>query len=189
MKIYKNRILFHILIRMLKVINACYPKEVSQKRIDKLIYLRMMSHYDGKGVTYGKNTIFYSVKFSRSSKGDKFIIGNNVCLTGCTLLGHDASPAMFIKDLQVLEDVYRNGSRRSYRREITIGDNVFVGVGAIILPGVIIESNSIVAAGSVVTKNVLSGTIVGGNPAKKIGGIDEFIKFYDSEFKKYPRSF
>ncbi len=52
--------------------------------------------------------------------------------------------------------------------EIIIGSDVWIGANSVILPGVKIESGSIIAAGSVVTKDVLSNTIVGGNPAKLI---------------------
>lgn len=52
---------------------------------------------------------------------------------------------------------------------IEVLDNVFIGRGSIILPDVVIGPNAIIAAGSVVTKDVEEGTIVGGNPAKVIG--------------------
>jgi hypothetical protein len=50
--------------------------------------------------------------------------------------------------------------------KIIIEDNVDIGAGAIILPGVRIGKGSMVGAGSVVTKDVPPGTIVVGNPAK-----------------------
>ncbi|OXG08605.1 hypothetical protein B0A79_00555 [Flavobacterium piscis] len=52
--------------------------------------------------------------------------------------------------------------------EVIIGDNVWIGERSIILKGVKIGNNAVVAAGSVVTKDVLENTIVGGNPAKTI---------------------
>ena len=48
---------------------------------------------------------------------------------------------------------------------VIIGDNVWVGANAIILPGVTIGDYSVVAAGAVVTKDVPSGVLVAGNPA------------------------
>lgn len=51
---------------------------------------------------------------------------------------------------------------------VVIGDDVWIGARAIILPGVTIGNRSIVGAGSVVTKNVASNTVVAGNPAKYI---------------------
>ena len=54
------------------------------------------------------------------------------------------------------------------RKKVVIKNDVWVGAGAIILPGVTIEDHAIVAAGSVVTKDVAAWSIVGGNPAQKI---------------------
>lgn len=53
--------------------------------------------------------------------------------------------------------------------EITIEDNVFIGMRALILPGLKIGKYAVIGAGSVVTKDVDAWTIVGGNPAKVIG--------------------
>lgn len=51
---------------------------------------------------------------------------------------------------------------------IRIEDNVWIGAGAIILPGVTVHKNSIVGAGSVVTKDVAENVVVAGNPARVI---------------------
>ena len=56
-------------------------------------------------------------------------------------------------------------------KPVHIGRNAWIGVGAIILPGVTIGENAVVAAGAVVTKDVEPNTIVGGNPAKFIKNI------------------
>ncbi len=59
---------------------------------------------------------------------------------------------------------------------IEVEDNVFIGANSIICPGVKIGKNSIIAAGSVVVKDVEPGTIVGGNPAKKIGYFNDLLQ-------------
>ena len=64
--------------------------------------------------------------------------------------------------------------------EVTIKKNAYIGAGAIILPGVRIGESSIVAAGAVVTRDVLPRKIVAGVPAKVVGSIDEKLK----KFKK-----
>ena len=51
---------------------------------------------------------------------------------------------------------------------VFIGDNVWVGAGAILNPGVTIGSNAVIASGAVVTKDVPAGCIVAGVPAKVI---------------------
>lgn len=58
--------------------------------------------------------------------------------------------------------------------KVIIGNNVYIGNNAMIMPGVTIEDNVIVGAGSVVTKSIPSGSIVAGNPAKIIGDIDSY---------------
>lgn len=57
-------------------------------------------------------------------------------------------------------------------KDVHICRNVWIGAGAIILPGVTIGENSIVGAGSIVTKDVPANTIVAGNPAKPIRKLD-----------------
>jgi maltose O-acetyltransferase len=53
-----------------------------------------------------------------------------------------------------------------FGRPVRIGRNVWIGGGAIILPGVVVGDDAIIGAGSVVTKNVAAGATVRGNPAR-----------------------
>jgi len=65
-------------------------------------------------------------------------------------------------------DVSLRTAGQEFGRAITIGDNVWIGGSVIICPGVTIGNDSIIAAGAVVTKDVSSRVLVGGNPAKVI---------------------
>lgn len=58
--------------------------------------------------------------------------------------------------------------RTMTNKSIVLENNVWIGAGATVLPGVTIGENSVVGAGSVVTKDVPKNTVVAGNPAKKI---------------------
>lgn len=64
--------------------------------------------------------------------------------------------------------------RNAYYKPVTISDNVWIGSGCILLPGVSIGENSIVAAGAVVSRDVEKNTLVGGVPARPIKSLDEF---------------
>ena len=58
-------------------------------------------------------------------------------------------------------------------RGVVIGNNVWIGAGAKIMPGVHIGGNAVIAGGAVVTKDVPADTVVGGNPAKVIRELKE----------------
>jgi acetyltransferase-like isoleucine patch superfamily enzyme len=60
--------------------------------------------------------------------------------------------------------------------KIEIGNNSYIGESAMIMPGVKIGNNCMVAAGSVITKSVSDNTVVGGNPARAIGNINDTYK-------------
>ena len=69
---------------------------------------------------------------------------------------------------------------------MVIGDNVFIGADAIVLPNVKIGSDVIVGAGAVVTKDVPDNVVVAGNPAKIIGNYDAYVNKNESEMMHRP---
>lgn len=95
-------------------------------------------------------------------------LGDNVTISGnVTLLTHDNSIQKVVKE------------KTDYVGPIRIGNNCFIGAGSLILLGVTLADNIIVAAGSVVTKSFHeSEIIIAGNPAKKIGTWSEFREKY-----------
>lgn len=93
-------------------------------------------------------------------------MGDNVVIaTGVRFINHDMSAEMISN---LLHGVYE---RASLYGKIKIGNNVFIGAGAIILPGVSIGNNVVVGAGSVITKDLESGWVYAGL-GKKIKEFD-----------------
>lgn len=91
-------------------------------------------------------------------------IGNMVQIaTGVSFNTHGGAWVMWLDDNN--SDIFG---------KIVIHNRVYVGGNTVIMPGVTIGSDVIVAGGSVVTKSIPDGFVVGGNPARIIGTTDEF---------------
>ncbi|AJT43158.1 hypothetical protein UM93_14120 [Psychromicrobium lacuslunae] len=69
---------------------------------------------------------------------------------------------------------------------VRICRGAFIGARAVIMPGVTVGEGAVVAAGSVVTKDVPAGAIVGGNPAKVIGSTEEQLARHAELMKQRP---
>lgn len=126
-----------------------------------------LDHLKKIGMQIGKGTYI----FSDNLEGNEpylIKIGNNcIIAAGVTLLTHDASACYFSSKIRDLFGF------------IEIGNNVFIGVNATIMPGVTISDDCIIGAGSVVTKSVREpGSVIAGNPAKKICTIDDMREKY-----------
>lgn len=102
-------------------------------------------------------------------------IGDNCLITsGVKFLTHDTSVEVALRKYENQKTLENGYFDKTLFGKIIIRDNCFIGVNSIVLPGVTIGPNSIVAAGSVVTKDVLPDMVYGGNPARKICTIEEY---------------
>lgn len=117
----------------------------------------------------GENVHFQPRKLPADPKFIKF--HNNICVASdVTFITHDIMHYVYNRMPEKPE-----GDFRAHLGCIEVMDNVFIGSSSIILPNVRIGKNVIVAAGSVVTKDVPDGTVVGGNPAKVISSFDSIM--------------
>lgn len=114
------------------------------------------------GVVIGSGCDIQRVSFG--SEPYLISIGNNVQITNDTkFFTHGAG--------WVLREKYPD---MDFFGKIIIKDNVYIGNNCLILPGITIGCNVIVAAGSVVTKSIPDNSVVGGNPAKILSSLSVF---------------
>lgn len=127
-------------------------------------------------ISFGDNCIINRrVDFVTELNDSQLELGNNVSIatdvtidfTGGLKIGNDVTISRGVSLLT--HDHGSNPRNVPQKRPLTIGSNVWIGLGATILQSVdYIGDNSIIAAESLVTKNVESNSIVGGNTAKLI---------------------
>lgn len=120
------------------------------------------------GVNMGKNVRIYGNSFIMfGSEPWAITLGDNVHITqNVIFITHDGGTLIFRKKIPDLE----------VTRPITIGNDVFIGLRTIIMPGVTIGNNCVIAAGSIVTKDIPDNTVAGGVPARKIKSTDEYLE-------------
>ena len=100
-------------------------------------------------------------------------IGDDVTLApGVHILAHDASTILHLHYARI--------------GKVTIGNRVFVGANAIILPGVTIGNDVIIGAGSVVLRDIPNGQVVAGNPARFICSLDDYLHRKRVEMQNSP---
>jgi len=104
-------------------------------------------------------------------------LGSNVRLAKCAIFGHDGA-------VNMINRAY--GLRLDSVGKVEIRDNVYVGYGAIILPGVTIGPNAIVSVGSVVRVDVGEGDVVAGVPAKRVGRLEMSVAMLKARNEQYP---
>lgn len=132
---------------------------------------KYIRHLREIGVSVGEDVSIYAPMKTLIDESYPWMIqiGDHVRIAeGVKILAHDYSWAVLKR--------YSGGEILGASGKVHIGNNVFIGMNAIILRGVEIGENVIIGSGSVVTKNCESNSVYAGNPAKRICGIEEFHK-------------
>lgn len=147
----------------MKLVNYLYKRLIPMRKYPQ--YLKKMGVNIGNGCEIYKTANFGSEPYL-------ITIGNHVRINGgVQLITHDGG-------YWILRDQYSGYGTEfeemDYLGEIVIGNNVHIGTNAIIMPGVRIGDNCVIACGAVVTKSVESNTVVGGVPAKAIESLNEY---------------
>lgn len=119
------------------------------------------ANWGGRNVTFGRdvyaNFNLTLVDDTAIPVGDCVMFGPNVTVATA---GHSVHPELRRKQAQ-------------YNLPVEIGSNVWIGAGAVILPGVHIGENTMIGAGSVVTKDVPANVVAVGNPCRILREIGE----------------
>lgn len=116
-----------------------------------------------KGVKVGENCRLYTKSWG--SEPFLITIGDKVTITsGVKILTHDGS-TWLVHDSK--------GNRYQHYAPVTIGNNVFIGVNSIIMPGVTIGNRVVIGAGSTVTKDIPDNSVAVGSPARVVSSFDQ----------------
>lgn len=116
-----------------------------------------------------------------AEENGEIIIGNGVKMSNCCIYSHDSikiednvyiggGAKVYDSDFHSLFSEIRNRDPHAFviSKEVHINRNAFIGAGALILKGITVGAQSVVGAGSVVSKDVPENTVVAGNPAGTI---------------------
>lgn len=151
-----NKLLYRILVKL---------------GIKEPIDYNSVEYLRSRGVQIGENVHILNslIDFDH---GFLVSIGNNVTLTGVRVLAHDAST-------QIPLGVSKVG-------RVIIGNEVFVGQGAIILPNTHIGNRVVIGAGAVVSRDIPDNSIAAGNPIRIIGTYDDFVEKHKKQMQERP---
>lgn len=131
-----------------------------------------INDYRKRGVKIGDNVLMFSCELDYGH-GYLIEIGNDCVITHTTILTHDASTWLHLGYSKV--------------GRVKIGNNVFIGHGSIILPGVSIGNDVVIGAGSVVRRDIPDNSLAVGNPAAVVCPLDRYIEKNKERMKTAPR--
>ena len=112
--------------------------------------------------------------------GAKFVDDTHIYIGDCTMLGPNVVIATAGHPID--PELRRRGLQ--YNLPVYIGKNCWLGAGVIVMPGVTIGDNTVIGAGSVVTKDIPSGVVAVGNPCRVLREVGEHDKIYYWRDKK-----
>lgn len=124
------------------------------------------ANFGGRHVHFGEN-IYANFNLTLVDDthiyiGDSTMLGPNVTIATA---GHP-----------ILPELRREGYQ--YNASVRIGKNCWIGAGAVILPGVTIGDDTVIGAGSIVTRDIPSYVVAAGNPCKVLRGVNEHDREY-----------
>jgi acetyltransferase-like isoleucine patch superfamily enzyme len=133
------------------------------------VYRSLFGMKIGKGAKVEGGCILFGPQ--RITIGEGAVINRGVLLDGRfpLTIGKHTSISIFTIILTLEHDLFDTEGFRSVGAPVSIGERVFIGARAIVLPGVTIGDGAAIAAGAIVTKDVDPFSIVAGVPAKPIG--------------------
>jgi len=182
------------------------PKNQARPRLWVKLFLNPLKHHKGKGALVRRRTRMDVLPFNHFSIGENSTIEDFATVNngvgavtigdrtriglGCVLIG----PVSVGNDVMFAQNIVVSGLNHGYQeietppslqpvetKPITIKDDVWIGANAVITAGVSIGKHAVIAAGSIVTKDVPDFSIAAGNPAR-------ILKKYNSETKTWERT-
>ena len=161
--------------KLLFYISGCIPVPFGKIR---LLFYKLAGLRIEKGVTIAYGVLiagqFENVYLKENveiahgvylNASDKIVIGKNTAIAPFVKIITNQNPRLDVNKL--------NRFYKPFIKPVVIEDNVYIGTGAIILPGVTVHEMSVVGAGAVVTKDVSSFTVVAGVPAIVVKHLSE----------------
>ena len=134
-----------------------------KKLINRIRGEQPLQKFISRGLKVGKNLTKMSGVIIDPSHCWHIEIGDDVILApNVHILAHDASTKPFLNHTRIAN--------------VKIGNRVFIGAAAIILPGVTIGDDVVIGAGSVVSKDIPNNSLAVGSPAKVICSLDTYIE-------------
>lgn len=146
----------------------------------------------GSKMVIGKNCRFVSVSWanliginhrciiSTSAKNAELLIGNNCGFSGVSIWCFDkitiGNNVRVGANVTIMDgDAHQDDPRAGMNAPVHICENVWIGANSIVLKGVTIGRNSLIGAGSVVTKDIPSNVVAAGNPCRVIKSLDDSV--------------